>query len=255
MVDTDDNGDTPRQGRPDASRCFRSPPAGAESQGDVDRSLRFFLPGVAHDIGNALQAAGLELDLIRMAPEGRHLTKAAIERHLDALLQQFERVRALNSAIGDASMPDGEEHPAFALGHLIRQVSLYCSAALRHCGIRLEVSVDNPDLAIRGDIGVLMRTCIHLIRRIAVTAAPEQQAIGLSAMQLNQQLVEVHIAAVVPKTAATHAQPISPAPAMTLLNGRQCGAHPPEHPGGRFTADDGATNGSGFRFKLAIAHD
>lgn len=237
MVDTDDNDDTPRREQPDASRCFRSPPAGAEGNGNVDGSLRFFLPGVAHEIGNALQAAGLEIDLIRMAPEGRYLTKARIERHLDSLLHQFELVRALNSAIGDASMPDGEEHRAFALGHLIRQVSLFCSAALRHRGIRLEMSVGDPDSAIRGDIGALMRTCINLIHRSAVTAAPDQRTIGLSAMPLNERLVQVHIAAVTPEAAATLLQ------------------HAPGQRGGHTTADDGATNGSGFRFTLFIAQD
>lgn len=141
-----------------------SPPPSDETSSTENDAVRFFLPGIAHEIGNALQAAGLELDLLRASRSVSDRLPVAVERHIDALNRQLDAIKRLNGAVLDVARSEYGAEGSFPLDDLLAQISLCCGAALRHRGIRLVVADDRARLSVDGSLGSALRMCISEMR-------------------------------------------------------------------------------------------
>ncbi|MFO1417729.1 MAG: hypothetical protein U1E83_03585 [Methylotetracoccus sp.] len=171
-----------------------SPPPNDEASPTENDAVRFFLPGIAHEIGNALQAAGLELDLLRASRSTSDLLPVAVEKHIDALNRQLDAIKRLNGAVLDVARSEYGAKGSFPLDDLLAQISLCCGAALRHRGVRLVVADDQASLSVDGSLGAALRMCISELRT-ATRSLANGGLVVVDTRRLDESHVSIEIGA------------------------------------------------------------
>ena len=137
----------------------------------LGRIMAFVMPGVAHDFGNALQAASLHLDILKMRPTDLvDESSIAWGQSAKALDQQLDRLRALSAALFEQSLLQEQGPAQFDPRELIDRAVLLLQTELRHRRIAVEMAGSETALLTVGQPGwlrlALLDALITVVRAV-----------------------------------------------------------------------------------------
>jgi len=131
----------------------------------IAEALLFASPGWAHDVGNSLQAAGLNLELLKLQC-GQAPAEARARSALDALQSQLDRIRQLVSIWVQLSVPDAAEASPFDWRGLLDDLAVLLSVTLRHRDCSAEVLCPDLELRVDGDRFAHLHAGLSLARAV-----------------------------------------------------------------------------------------
>ena len=145
-----------------------SPEAEAFAVPDTEslaEALLFASPGWAHDVGNSLQAAGLNVELLKLQC-GQGPANAQARSAVDALQIQLDRIRQLVAIWVHLSIPDAVEASPFDWRELFNDLAILLSVTLRHRDCSVEIACPEVDLVVDGDRFAYLHVCLALTRAV-----------------------------------------------------------------------------------------
>jgi len=154
---------------PVTTRDERQEPAPASAAQRVfGAGLLFASPGWAHDIGNSLQAAALQAEVLQLVLDkvaSDHRATAAVT----ALQDQLERIHRLVSAWVELSVPGTSGDLPFDLCGLLHDLELLVAVTLRHHGFTFQLCGCDAALPISGDRCALLHASLGLVVHLVET--------------------------------------------------------------------------------------
>lgn len=156
----------------------------------IGGDLLFVSPVWAHDLGNALHAAGLQLEVLALLLDR---TSADTDAAIMALQQQLERVHRLMSVWVDLTCPTAPRAPDFDLGQILDDLSSLLSVTLRQRSATLRLGRADRELMITADRFRLLHASLCLFIR-ALASMPTGGGAVLSVIDLNGRTARCLIA-------------------------------------------------------------
>ena len=135
----------------------------ADELESIAEGLLFASPGWAHDVGNSLQAAGLNLEVLKLQC-GQGPRDERTGGALHSLQVQLDRIRQLVSLWVQFSVPEAVEASPFDWHGLLDDLAVLMSVTLRHRGCSAEVRCPDVGLLVNGDRFAFLHACLALAR-------------------------------------------------------------------------------------------
>jgi hypothetical protein len=127
----------------------------------IAEGLLFVSPGWAHDVGNSLQAAGLNLEILKLQ-WGQANADERTRSALHSVQLQLDRIRQLVSIWVQLSVPDAAEAAPFDWHGLLDDLAVLLSVTLRHRACSVEVRCPDTELLVQGDRFAYLHACLAL---------------------------------------------------------------------------------------------
>jgi hypothetical protein len=141
------------------------PAQASAAQNVLGSGLLFASAGWAHDIGNSLQAAALQAEVLQLVLDNaasNHRATGAVT----ALQDQLERIHRLVSAWVELSVPGTSGDLPFDLRGLLDDLELLVAVTLRHRGFTFELSYSDTALWVSGDRCALLHASLGLVAHL-----------------------------------------------------------------------------------------